>query len=218
LELIKVCFSATASFTAAATVGIIGVATFAQTSSKKEWPLASIPFLFGLQQLTEGFVWLSLQNPYFADWNYSATFIYSLFSHVLWPAFVPIAILGIESDKTRQSVLNCLVGLGLIVSGYLLFFMFYMPLSSEIANHSIRYNYHHHFPILTMSLYLGAVLLSCFISSDSIIRIFGMTLLISFIIAYSAFTFTFFSVWCFFSALLSLILFFYFRRRSKINK
>jgi hypothetical protein len=211
------CFSAAASFTAAGVTGIVGVATLRYAKSRDEWPLASIPLLFSAQQLTEGFVWLSFQNQSFTRWNFFATFTYSLFSHVLWPTLVPIAILGVESNLRRRGILKLLTYLGLLVSGYQLFFMLYKPVNSEIVNHSIGYNYHHHFPVLTMALYLISVTLSGLVSSDSLIRLFGVTLLFSFGIAYSAFTFAFFSVWCFFGAALSLILFFYFRRRLSVR-
>ena len=56
------CFSATASFISGATLCVIGVATLKQTKAPAEVPIALIPLLFGIQQLTEGVIWLSFSQ------------------------------------------------------------------------------------------------------------------------------------------------------------
>ena len=53
------CFSATASFISGTALCVIGVATLKQTKAPAEIPFALIPLLFGIQQLTEGVIWLS---------------------------------------------------------------------------------------------------------------------------------------------------------------
>ena len=55
------CFSATASFSAGTVLTVLGVATMRATRRKAEIPLASIPLLFGLQQIVEGMLWLSFR-------------------------------------------------------------------------------------------------------------------------------------------------------------
>lgn len=46
------CFSASASFIAGASLSAIGVAALRNTEKRTEQPLAMIPLLFGVQQLT----------------------------------------------------------------------------------------------------------------------------------------------------------------------
>tara|TARA_Y100000590_G_scaffold203205_1_gene230571 strand:- start:1883 stop:2536 length:654 start_codon:yes stop_codon:yes gene_type:complete len=212
------CFSAAASFTASGVTGALGAASLSKTRTSKERPLASIPLLFGIQQLVEGLVWLSFRYPTFREWNPHFTFIYSLFSHILWPSFVPYAVFTIEPDPDRRRKLKLFIWLGGLLSAYLLVFMIFWPVTSEVANHSIRYNYHHHFPGLAMGLYLICVCASCLLSSLKIIRFFGAALGLAFLVAYYSFTFTFFSVWCFFGAILSLVLYFYFWNQSKLKR
>jgi hypothetical protein len=209
-----VCFSASASFIASGTTGLFGVATLRKVRASKEIPLASAPLLFGVQQLIEGVVWLSFQEPRMAAWNGIATYAYSLFSHVLWPVFVPFAVLLFEPDGTRRKILVPLLALGALVSVYLLAFVVFDPVTSEVVNHSIRYNYHHHYPTLTMLLYLVAVCASCLASSFPLLRFFGMALGTAFAVAYVMYIATFFSVWCFFGAALSVVLYFHFRWRG----
>ena len=48
------CFSAPASFTAAAVLLGLGTVTMRRARSRRELPYAAIPLLFGVQQLLEG--------------------------------------------------------------------------------------------------------------------------------------------------------------------
>ena len=92
------CFSATASLTAGSILLGVGVMTTRNARTGGERAYAAIPLLFAIQQLTEGVVWLSF------GWGISAvtataTQLYSFFSHVLWPVYVPIAAWLIEPDQ-----------------------------------------------------------------------------------------------------------------------
>ena len=63
-----------------------------------------------------------------------------------------------------------------------------------------------------MALYLIATCVSGLLSSNRIIQVFGALALVTFLAAYAIHVATFFSVWCFFAALLSFIVYFYFRQ------
>lgn len=209
------CFSASASVIAGLTTAGLGIASIKKTRGAAEIPLATIPLLFGVQQLIEGVVWLSLQEPRAAAWNGVATFAYSVFSHVLWPSFVPLAVLLVEPDGARRRALIPLLSLGALVSAYLLFFVVFYPVTSEVVNHSIAYTYHHHFPGVTMLLYLSAVCVSAVISSFAILRFFGIGLAVTFVASYLLYAETYFSVWCFLAAVMSVVLYLHFRARKK---
>jgi hypothetical protein len=56
------CFSASASFIAGGALTAVGVVTLKKTENKKEIPFAAIPLLFGIQQLIEGVIWLTLRH------------------------------------------------------------------------------------------------------------------------------------------------------------
>ena len=51
------CFSAAASFTAGAALSVVGVITVRRSRGAVELPLALVPLLFGIQQITEGVLW-----------------------------------------------------------------------------------------------------------------------------------------------------------------
>ena len=56
------CFSAPASFVAAAVTGAVGVAAMMRVHRREELPLAAMPLFFAVQQAIEGFLWLSLRR------------------------------------------------------------------------------------------------------------------------------------------------------------
>ena len=56
------CFSATASFAAGIGLTGLGLVTVWRVPEPRQRPFAALPLLFGLQQLTEGALWLALQS------------------------------------------------------------------------------------------------------------------------------------------------------------
>ena len=101
------CFSATASFTAGAVLLGIGALTLKAAKRPREWPFAAIPLLFATQQLIEGVIWLTF-NADAPLLNTVMTRAYSFFSHVLWPVYLPVAVLMIEQtapEWPRQRII-----------------------------------------------------------------------------------------------------------------
>ena len=188
-----------------------GGLTLAKVKTKTELPLASIPLLFGIQQAIEGAVWLSFGSPIL---NTIAIYAYSTFSHVLWPIFVPISVLLIETDQARKKVLYLFFFVGLAIGLYLLYFIVFDPITARIVENGIAYDSPHLYPWVTMTLYLVATCGSCLFSSHKIINVFGVVLFFSFFIAGWFYNATFYSVWCFFAAILSAIIYWYFIRNS----
>lgn len=206
------CFSATASFVAGGALSVSGVLTLSKAKTKKEVPFAGIPLLFGIQQAIEGVVWLSFGFPVL---NTVATYGFSMFSHVLWPIFVPVAILLLEKDPVRQKILRVFVGIGLAVGIYLFYFILADGITAKIVNRSIAYDATHLYLPFVLMLYVFATCVSGFVSSHRIVNIFGSVMLMSFFVAGWFFAETLVSVWCFFAAILSVIVYWYFSDRDK---
>lgn len=206
------CFSATASFIAGGALGVVGVLTLAQVKNKAELPLAGIPLLFGVQQIAEGAVWLSFGNHAL---NTFATYAYSMFSHVLWPILIPFSLLLLETDPFRKKILRLFSCMGLAVGLYLLYSITKDSVTARIVNSSIAYDSPHLYFPLVLTFYVLATCVSSFISSYKIIRIFGIIALISLFIAGWFFAETFISVWCFFAAVLSGLVYWYFKSKPE---
>jgi len=208
------CFSATASFVAGGALSATGALTLTKAKTKAELPLASIPLWFGIQQTIEGIIWVSFGLP---TLNTIMTYAYLMFAYVFWPVFVPIAILLIETNPVRKNILRFLSFIGCTMGLYLLYFIFADPGNAHIVNQSIAYDYQHLYPLLPLTFYVAATCGSGLVSSHKTINVFALAVLISFFFAYWFLNVTFISVWCFFAAVLSFIIFLYFYRRNKFE-
>lgn len=207
------CFSATASFVSGTALCAAGTVTIRMASRKAEIAFATIPLLFGVQQLTEGLIWLSFED--YALPNDALTFAYSLFSHVLWPIFIPFAVGLLETVPWRRKAIGLCQIVGLAVGLYLLFFIVKFPVTSRVLGGHIAYESPHFYRVEVMLLYLIATCLSSLLSSNRIIWTFGALSLATFSAAYAIHVATFFSVWCFFAAILSFIVYVYFRQARR---
>ena len=203
------CFSATASFVAGTALSVLGVATLRATRRTVEIPFASIPLLFGLQQIVEGMLWLSFSFDA-PNLNVAMTYLFSMFSHVLWPIFVPFAIGLLETVAWRRRVIWGFQAVGLLVGLYLVYLLVDFPVTS-VVEANIVYVSPHFYKLPVMLLYVAATCVSGFVSSDTTIRLFGTLALALFLVAYGFFTLALFSVWCFFAAVLSSIIYWHFR-------
>ncbi|MEW5757744.1 MAG: DUF6629 family protein [Pseudomonadota bacterium] len=202
------CFSATASFIAGTSLTALGVVTVKKAERKTEIPLAMIPLLFGVQQIIEGMLWLSFRfdAPLL---NVTMTYAFTLFSHVLWPIFVPLSIGLVETVAWRKKVISAFQIIGIAVGLYLFYLIIKFPVSSEVDEH-IVYVSPHFYKVPVMVLYLAATCVGSFFSCHKMINIFGGLALLLFVVAYWFYTVAFFSVWCFFAAILSAVIYLHF--------
>jgi hypothetical protein len=204
------CFSPTASFTAGVALATVGVATLKKTKSHREIPYALIPFFFGLQQIIEGFVWLSF------GWSPSTreTFsvIYSLFALCLWPSFVPVAILLLERQVLRQKILMVISLFGIGVAAFLLYRIYFHHPTAFILNQCVHYDVVTPYSNLLWAMYVLIVVGAGVVSSYRTVKVFGVVLLGSLLFALREYKENAISVWCFFSALLSVVVYWHFAR------
>jgi len=207
------CFSAAASFTAGVALLVVGAVTTRRASRRAELPYALIPVLFGIQQLIEGALWLTFpaKAPLL---NTVLTHAFSFFSHVLWPLYVPVAVLLLEPTPWRRKVLISIALAGAAVSLYLLYFLVRLSILAEPSDGHIAYISPHFYALTAMSLYLLGTCVSSLFSSHRSVRWFGAAAFISFVGAYAFYAFWFISVWCFFAALLSGLVLLHFPRRQ----
>ena len=210
------CFSATASFSAGAFLLGVGTLTLKSARRPRELAFAAIPLLFAVQQLSEGVIWLtfSYEAPLL---NAIMTHVYSFFSHVLWPVYVPVAVLLIEPPGWRRRALLVFIAAGFAVGAYLLYFLVALPTVSRPVGDHIEYVSPHFFAAAAISLYLMSTTLSQFLSTYRTVKVFGGLALLSFAAAYFFYATWFISVWCFFAALLSAVVYLHLRRTERCS-
>jgi len=207
------CFSLAASATAGTALVAAGTVAVTMAHGRAERPLALLPLLFGVQQLTEGVVWWSLDHDD-ARLNVASTFAYTLFSHVLWPVLVPLAILCLEVVPWRRRALRGLLGVGVLVGLYGLFLVVRGPSTSHVVGRSIQYAMP---PLSMITFYLVATCVAIMLSSSPLLTVMGVAALGLALVTLWLDLAVFVSVWCFFSAMLTVLVFVYFwsRRETK---
>lgn len=196
------CFSATASFVAGGALCTAGAITVRKAKKGKLLPFAAIPLIFGIQQTIEGLNWLSDGNAFL---HMAATYGYVMFSHVLWPIYVPVAVRMIEPGSQRKRFLNWFILLGVSISIYILYYVFKGPVTSTLGPTGIWYEIPFPNFVVVPLAYVFATCGSCFFSRHKFVRVFGMAMLASLIVSYAYYVDAFTSVWCFFAAILSFI-------------
>lgn len=205
------CFSAEASFGASAILAVAGVFSLKKVNHPTQIPFAAIPLIFSIQQLCEGFVWISLNNH--ADWQQIPILLFLLFAQVFWPFWVPFSVFLLEVSKKRKIFLAFLLLVGTILSLYLFYCILSFDYSARIQNSHIRYelSFPHEFvPYLSIFYFLPTIV-SSFISSVKKIAFLGVFILGSFLVSKLFFEDYVISIWCFFAALVSVVVLFVMR-------
>jgi len=100
------CFSPAASFLGGLLISGVGIATVKKIYKPSQIVFASIPLFFGIQQIAEGALWLSLQNPEYLYIQKYVTYIFLIMADVLWPMMIPFrSSLWRKTGKERKYLL-----------------------------------------------------------------------------------------------------------------
>jgi len=203
------CFSTEASFIGGAVIGAIGIATISKVHKPTQIVFACIPLFFGLQQIAEGFVWLALQNPYFAGFLEPAKYVFLIMAEVFWPFMLPLAVLHMEKDEKRKKIIRLLLFMGVSVSLYFAACLLLYKVTPEISGYHIEYvdGFPKSIRLIVFSIYLIASIVPLFISTVKRAYILGILMSLSCLVTIIFFTQYLTSVWCFFGALLSIVIF-----------
>jgi hypothetical protein len=203
------CFSATASLTAAAGLSIIGLICVMRAHKNKNLlPFAAIPFLFAIQQATEGIVWLSFTHESFAPYQTIASYAFLFFASFLWPVWAPFAAYRIEPNASRKQWLKKIIPVGALVGCVLFGAIVIQGVSTQVLSCHIAYS----IPI-EVSLQWVALIAYSFVtivpllrSSIALVRFLGAMLVVAYGISYFFYYASLNSVWCFLAAILSALI------------
>ncbi len=201
------CFSAGASFVASAGLVVIGGASF-KVAKKEERILAFIPIAFAIQQFFEGVQWISLGQ---GCTSLASGYGFLFFAYIFWPIYVPVAIYVL--DKKRRKILKWLVALGVCIALFFLFLFLTEPLFIFSINQSIMYKLEVPFYYIAGILYASVIMLPLMVSSRHMLHTIALAVALAGLIATIFFFETFISVWCFFSAIASTLIYFYLKRK-----
>jgi uncharacterized protein DUF6629 len=208
------CFSATASFTAAAVIGGVGVVTLRSAAAKSDHrilALAAFPLLFALQQVVEGLLWLNLTSPEPSALRGVLVHAFQGYAEVFWPTFAPLAALLIERERWRRIMISICLAVGVALSIYLLVAMIGHPYQVTVGEGHMVYRNNFQYPKGIEAPYVVATTLSLLLSSAKEVQRLALVILIGFAVAYVSFHHAYISVWCFFAAIASVMVYLYVR-------
>lgn len=200
------CFSAGASFMAGSILSGAGILAIRRTEKPTQRFFASIPLIFGIQQLAEGVLWLSLQEVLPVAFEASSKYFFLFFAQVFWPSWVPLCFYMLEKGQPQARILRWFLAAGVFVSAVLAWFLIADGATAAIQAYHIDYQLGgpHGWPgnIVTL-LYLIVTIVPPFLSGKKGMRTLGIALALSALITYLMYYTWFVSVWCFFAALIS---------------
>jgi hypothetical protein len=214
------CFSAEASFAGGVIISAIGVATVKEVHKPSQLVFASIPLFFGLQQFAEGCLWLTLRNPEYGTVHIFSKYIFLIMAEVLWPMMIPLSVLFMEENKKRKRILRILLGMGISVSLYYAFCLLFFNVTPQIMGYHIQYrsDFPKSLTALAFIVYFIASITPLFVSSIQRTHLLGILMFLSCVVTAVFFWQYLASVWCFFAAFISGVIFWILRdAKRKFN-
>lgn len=207
------CFSANASFIATGVIGSIGVATLGHVREPRALLFASMPMLFALHQFSEGFVWLGLEGRIGKVALDHAAFLFMLYAQGILPFLMPAAVALMEPAGLRRRAILGLTGIGALVGAWDLVGLIAYPSQIFIEHHSIAYRNPLTGNFLISCMYILATCGALLLSTHQVVRWYGMLNIIGLTITQIVKEYAFASVWCFYAAILSVIIYWQFNRQ-----
>jgi hypothetical protein len=207
------CFSATANFAGSAVIGSVGIATLREVLHRRALLFASLPLLFALHQFIEGFVWLGLDGNMSKATAHNMGAAFVLYAQGLLPFLLPLSVYMIEPTPHRRKRMLPFVLLGAGLTLYILWGLTAYPLAVYARHHSIVYTNPATTTDAVAVLYVIATCGALFFSGFRYLIIFGFANLIGLIIVAVVMSYAFTSIWCAYAAVISVIVYFHFRRR-----
>lgn len=187
-------------------LSVAGLISLRQVRTSSQIPFASIPFVFAVQQFTEGLLWIALRSGTEASLQGATTHLYLVFAQVVWPVWVPFSILLVEENRRRKPALRIFVAIGVLVSVCLAYCLFRYPVRASILEYHIHYRLDYPQILLQYgsAFYMIATVVPPFFSSRKRMWFLGLAILVSYIITRFFYEVNIISVWCFFAAVIAI--------------
>jgi len=204
------CFSAEASFGASTVLCVTGVVAMTKAKTTAQRLFAVIPFLFAVQQFAEGMLWLSLKDPGLEAWQYFFTYTFLVFAMMIWPVWIPLTAWLLEKDARRKKTIAILLIIGSVVFAGIAYVLWMYRVQVVPAHHHLHYEFN--FPtksrtgiVIFSLLYFIATIASPIVSGIKRMKWLGISFAASYLFAVIFYGGFVVSVWCFFAALLSIV-------------
>ncbi len=211
---IRMCFSPTASFVSAGLLASIGGATWRHVREPRTLLFASVPMLFALHQFCEGMVWLGLDGRIGPLARDHFAFLFTLYAQGILPLLMPAAVALMEPRGWRRNAIVGLTAIGAIVCAWDAYGLIFVPSRVFVDHFSIAYRNPLTGNLSISLLYILATCGSLLLSSHRVVRTYGILNVIVLSIVQLVRAYAFASVWCFYAAIMSAMIYWQFRRQA----
>ncbi len=201
------CFAPQADALIGGIVIVVGVDALRHAREPKQIPLAALPLLFGVHQLSEAFVWWGLQGSVSHAVERVAVWTYLLFAFGALPVLIPLAAGLVEPLRERRRIIGVFGVLGLAVGSALTIAMFRGSIHAMIDGRHIEYgvdavSYGGQLTELYVLATCGALIASSYrdISVLGVLNLAVVPVLMGLTIG------GFVSLWCFWAAIVSILI------------
>lgn len=208
------CFSATASFAASGVLATIGIATLRHVREPRALLFASVPLLFAVHQFSEGLVWLALHGGLGKVALDHAVLLFTVYALGILPVLMPAAVALMEPPGWRRTAIVALTITGALVCLWDIAGLVLFPTQAFIEQHSIAYLNAMTSNMMVSVFYILATCGALLLSSHRVVRTYGVVNVIGLTIVHLVKGYAFASVWCFYAAILSVMLYWQFHRRK----
>ncbi len=204
------CFSAAANFVGSGVLGTVGVITLTRVKHRRELLFATLPTLFAVHQLMEGFVWLGLQGDFSPGFTHGMAAAFMLYAQGLLPFILPLSVYLFEPNASSRRRMIPFLAIGTGTALYILWALTAYSLEVSIQDHSLAYVNQATNNEIVAVLYIIATCGSLFFSKIPDMVTFGAANMAILIIVMLVKRYAFTSLWCAYAALASVIILAYF--------
>ena len=205
----RMCFSASASFTASAVLVPLGLYShhLATRHERPDYkPLALVPFFFGVQQFVEGLEWTAIDRGTIEPLATIGGLGFLFFAYCFWIIWIPWSAWSISRSTDSKGLQRRLKWVAIVAT--VLGIAFYLPmlfnppaiqpavhsngrLLYDIASlHSIFHNFVNTEPVGEL-VYWGFIVLPLIAVSDKAVKLFGVLIFVSIFLTWATYSATF---------------------------
>ncbi|MCQ4190862.1 DUF6629 family protein [Methylocystis suflitae] len=201
------CYSLEASITAGLGLGLAGYGMVAKAlrHDRRMLLFAAFPLVFSAHQFVEAAVWLTRNDPVVGQ---PFRYLYTLIAFAMWPVLTPTAAAYAESDPERNRLWWTMGGVGFVLAAYLIAKLAGADgIDLSVYRHSLAYDpLFERPPLATDFLYLLLTVAPLILSERRAIKIFGVAVFLTFVMALAANRPAWYSVWCLAAAVFSFVI------------
>lgn len=110
------CLSPEFDLASSVVIGAFAIDTIRRNENPRTIPLALVPSIFAIHTVSSAIVWLGIEHHLSQQFQNVATSVYIFIAFVLWPTYVPFALLPIEKSGWRKNTMWAFLVIGFVTS------------------------------------------------------------------------------------------------------